>query len=127
MCLRRLEDGGELRFEVKICLNQRNRRLRPFFTLFSSFYTSRGGGIGGPNTPAGALGSPVKTSPNLLAEKNQTLKLVPVLRLLLRELYGPTHILTILRNGAERLNNFKEEKYYGSNLLALLLGHLNGL
>ena len=67
-----------------------------FFTLFSSFDTSRGGGrrIGGPNTPAGALGSPVKSSPNLLA-KNQTLILVPVLRLLLHELYGPTYILTI--------------------------------
>ena len=37
----------------------------PVFTLLSSFDTSRGGGIGGPNTPAGALGSPVNSSPNL--------------------------------------------------------------
>ena len=89
-------------------LNQRNRRIRPLFTLFSSFYTSRGG-IGGPNTPAGALGSPVKSSPNLFSKKNQTLILVPVLRLLLHELYGPTYILTIFRSGAERLNNFRRK------------------
>jgi len=73
------------------------------------------------------LGSPVKSSPNLFAEKNQTLILVPVLRLLLRELYGPTYILTIFRSGAERLNNFKEEKYDDSTCLALLLGHFDGL
>ena len=46
---------------------------------------------------------------------------MPVLRLLLHELYGPTYILTIFRSGAERLNNFKEEKYDDSNLLTLLL------
>ncbi len=61
--------------------------------------------------PAGALGSPVKSSPKLFSKKNQTLILVPVLRLLLHELYGPTYILTFFRSGAERLNNFKEEKY----------------
>ncbi len=112
---------------MKSGLNQRNRRLRPFFTLFSSFYTSRGGGSEAPTRQLARLGSPVKTSPNLLAEKNQPLILVPVLRLLLRELYGPTHILTIFRNGAERLNNLNEEKYDDSNLLALPLGYLNGL
>ena len=41
----------------------------PVFTLLSSFDTSREGGIGGPNTPAGALGSPVNFSPNL-SDKN---------------------------------------------------------
>ncbi|MFO0006635.1 MAG: hypothetical protein ACK559_36510, partial [bacterium] len=84
------------------------------------FFTRVEGGIGGPNTPGGALGSPVKTSPNLLAGKNQTLILVPVLRLLLNEWYGPTYVLTVFRSGAERLNNFKEEKYDDSNLLTLL-------
>jgi hypothetical protein len=49
---------------------------------------------------------------------------VPVLRLLLRELYGPTYILTIFRSGAERLNSFNEEKYDGSYLLAKLPRHL---
>ena len=110
------EDGGTA-IEVKSGLNQRNRRLRPFTHYSQVFYTSRGG-IGGPNTPAGALGSPVKTSPNLLAEKNQTLILVPVLRLLLHDLYEPSHILTNFRNGAERLNNLNEAKHDDSNLLA---------
>jgi hypothetical protein len=45
---------------------------------------------------------------------------VPILRLLLHERYGPTYVLTIFRSGAERLNNFKEEKYDDSNLLTLL-------
>ena len=101
--------GGLLK---KICLKPKGIVvLRPtFFYTILKFLTRVEGGIGGPNTPAGALGSPVKTSPNLLAEKNQTLILVPVLRLLLRELYGPTHILTIFRNGAERLNSFKWRK-----------------
>ena len=49
-----------------------------------------------------------------------------VLRLLLHDLYGPSHILTIFRNGAERLNSLNEEKYDDSNLLALPLGHLDG-
>jgi hypothetical protein len=37
------------------------------FKLHSSFYTVEGG-IGGPNPPYGALGSPVKTSRNLFKE-----------------------------------------------------------
>ncbi len=45
---------------------------------------------------------------------------MPVLQLLLHERYGPTYVLTIFRSGAERLNNFKEEKYDDSNLLKLL-------
>ena len=89
---------GGTAIDVKSGLNQRNRRLRPF-SHYSQVFTRVEGGIEGPNPPAGALGSPVKTSPNLLAEKNQTLILVPVLRLLLRELYGPTYILTNFRNG----------------------------
>ena len=94
MCLRRLLKMGGTAVDVKSGLNQRNRRFS-LFHIILKFFTQVEGGIGGPNPPAGALGSPVKTSPNLLAEKNQTLILVPVLRLLLRELYGPTHILTV--------------------------------
>ena len=60
-----LKMGGTV--DVKICLNQRNRRLRPFFSHYSQVLTRIEGGIRGPNTPAGALGSPVKSSPNLLA------------------------------------------------------------
>ncbi len=89
---------GGTAIEVKIWIKPKESSFKAFFTLFSVF-TRVEGGIGGPNPPAGALGSPVKTSPNLLAEKNQTLILVPVLRLLLRELYGTSHILTILETG----------------------------
>jgi hypothetical protein len=62
------EEGGTARFAVKSGLNQRNRRVGLFHTILK-FYTSRGGGIGGPNPPAGALGSPVKSSPNLFSRK----------------------------------------------------------
>ena len=123
MCLRRLLKMGGTVVCCNIWIKPKESSVRPF-SHYSQVFTRVEGGIGGPNPTAGALGSPVKTSPNLLAEKNQTLILVPVLRLLLRELYGPTYILTIFRNGAERLNSFNEEKYDGSNLLALLLGHL---
>ena len=59
------EDGGNL---MKNLFKPKESSSKgPVFTLLSSFDTSRGGGIGGPNTPAGALGSPVKSSPNLLA------------------------------------------------------------
>ena len=99
MCLRRLLKMGGTAVDVKSGLNQRNRRFGLFHTILKFFYTSRGGGIGGPNPPAGALGSPVKTSPNLFSRKNQTSILVSVLRLLLHDLYGPSHILTILETG----------------------------
>ena len=115
---------GGTAIEVKSGLNQRNRRYGLFHTILKFFTRVEGGGIGGPNPPAGALGSPVKSSPNLFSRNNQTSILVSVLRLLLRELYEPTHILTIFRNGAERLNSLNEEKYDDSNLLALPLGHL---
>ena len=39
----------------------------PVFTLLSSFDTSREGGDRRPQQPAGALGSPVKSSPNLFS------------------------------------------------------------
>ena len=89
---------GGTAVDVKSGLNQRNRRLRPF-SHYSQVFTRVEGGIGGPNPPAGALGSPVKTSPNLFSRKNQTSILVSVLRLLLHDLYGPSHILTILETG----------------------------
>ena len=59
---------GGTAIEVKSGLNQRNRRFG-LFLHYSQVFTRVEGGIGGPNPPAGALGSPVKTSPNLLAEK----------------------------------------------------------
>jgi len=62
-----LKMGGTV--DVKICLNQRNRRLKALFSHYSQVLTRVEGGIGGPNTPAGALGSPVKSSPNPLSIK----------------------------------------------------------
>ncbi len=58
-------EEGELR--VKSGLKQEKLSVRPF-KLRSSFYTSRGGGIGGPNSPYGALGSPGELSRNLFNE-----------------------------------------------------------
>ena len=90
--------GGEL-FDENLSKNRRESSYKArFFTQYSQvFDTSREGGrrIGGPNTPAGALGSPVNFTPNL-SDKIQTIRLVPVLRLLLHERYGPTYVLTIL-------------------------------
>ncbi len=85
---------GELRSGVKSGLNKKNRRFG-LFKLCSSFYTSRGGGIGGPNPPNGALGSPVISSRNLLEKSNFNPR-VCFLRLLL-------HVCT----GRRTLNSFR--------------------
>ena len=70
-----------------------------FFTLFSSFYTSRGGGSEAPIRQLARWGLLLNRHRTSLAEKNQTSILVSVLRLLLHDLYGPSHILTILETG----------------------------
>ena len=64
--------GGTV--EENLSKTEGNRRIRPAFlhTILKFFDTSREGGgrrIGGPNTPAGALGSPANFSPNL-SDKN---------------------------------------------------------
>ena len=66
-------DGGKL-FEVNLSKNRRESSYKArFFTQYSQvFDTSRGGGIGGPNTPVSALGSPVNFTPNLSLIKIQT-------------------------------------------------------
>ena len=92
------EDGGNCVFCCEIWIKPKESSVRPF-SHYSQVFTRVEGGIGGPNPPAGALGSPVKTSPNLFSRKNQTSILVSVLRLLLHDLYGPSHILTILETG----------------------------
>ena len=102
--------GGNC-FEENLSKTEGNRRIRPaFYTLFSSFDTSRGGDRR-PQHASWRVGVSCKIFTEPLCRKNQTLILVPVLRLLLHERYGPTYVLTIFRSGAERLNNFKEEKY----------------
>ena len=50
-----------------------------------------------------------------------------VLRLLLHDLYGPSHILTIFRNGAERLNNLNERKTRRFQPVSVAAGTLSGL
>ena len=61
-------DGGEL-FDENLSKTEGNRRIRPAFShIILKFLTrvEKGGRrIGGPNTPAGALGSPANFSPNL--------------------------------------------------------------
>ena len=62
-------DGGGL-FE-EICLKPKGIVVQGplFYTIFSSFLARVEGGIGGPNTPVSALGSPVNFTPNL-SDKN---------------------------------------------------------
>ena len=65
-----LVDGGNC-LKKNLSKTEGNRRIRPaFFTHYSQVLTRVEGGIGGPNTPAGALGSPVNSSPNLLAKNS---------------------------------------------------------
>ncbi len=61
---------GGTGIDVKIWIKPKESSSKAFFHTILKFFTRVEGGIGGPNTPAGALGSPVKTSPNLLAEKS---------------------------------------------------------
>ena len=66
-------DGGKLFDEI--CLKtEGNRRTRPAFLHNILKFLTRvdGGGIGGPNTPVSALGSPVNFTPNLSLIKIQT-------------------------------------------------------
>ena len=102
------EDGGNCWW--KICLNQRNRRLKALFSHYSQVLTRvERGGIGGPNTPAGALGSPVNFSPNL-SDKNSNFTT--------RAGFTITFAWTVradecfnnsLETGTEILNNFRRK------------------
>ena len=59
---------GELRW-WKIWIKPKESSYKASFHIILKFFTRVEGGIGGPNTPAGALGSPVNFSPNL-SDKN---------------------------------------------------------
>jgi len=57
-------------FEENLSKTEGNRRTRPaFLHNILKFLTRVEGGIGGPNTPVSALGSPVNFTPNL-SDKN---------------------------------------------------------
>ena len=97
MCLLPAVDGGEL-FEENLSKTEGNRRIRPAFlhTILKFFDTSReGGGSEAPTRQLARWGLLLifhRTS----QIKTQAILLVPVLRLLLHERYGPTYVLTIL-------------------------------
>ena len=88
--------GGTV-FEENLSKTEGNRRIRPAFlhTILKFFDTSRGGGSEAPTRQLARWGLLLifhRTS----QIKIQTSLLVPVLRLLLHERYGPTYVLTIL-------------------------------
>ena len=55
---------GDLRFRCEIWIKTR-KIVGTAFSNYTQVFTRVEGGIGGPNPPNGALGSPVKTSRNL--------------------------------------------------------------
>ena len=63
-----LKMGGTV--DVKNLFKPKESSSKALFSHYSQVLTRVEGGIGGPNTLAGALGSPVKSSPNLLAKKS---------------------------------------------------------
>ena len=84
-------------FEENLSKTEGNRRTRPaFFTQYSQvFDTSRGGGSEAPTRQLARWGLLLIFHRTSLI-KIQTIRLVPVLRLLLHERYGPTLVLMIL-------------------------------
>ena len=89
-------DGGEL-FDENLSKTEGNRRTRPAFlhNILKFFDTSRGGGSEAPTRQLARWGLLLILHRTSLI-KIQTIRLVPVLRLLLHERYGPTLVLTIL-------------------------------
>ena len=84
---------------MKICLKtEGNRRIRPasFLHIILKFLTRvEGGGSEAPTRQLARWGLLLILHRTSLI-KIQTIRLVPVLRLLLHERYGPTYVLTIL-------------------------------
>ena len=62
-----LKMGGTV--DVKNLFKPKESSSKAFYSHYSQVLTRVEGGIGGPNTPAGALGSPVNFSTNL-SDKN---------------------------------------------------------
>ncbi len=81
-----------------------------FFKLLSSFFTRVEGGIGGPDPPNGALGSPVKTSRNLF-RRNQTSILVYVFYDYFYVICTGRRIFNSFRSGVKKFNNSIETRY----------------
>ena len=82
---------GELRLDVKSGLNKKNRRFGLFQTTLKFFYTSRGGGSEAPIRRMARWGLLLNLHESSLEKSNFNPR-VCFLRLLLRDLYGPSHI-----------------------------------
>ena len=90
--------GGGNCLKKNLFKTEGNRRIRPAFlhTILMFFDTSReGGGSEAPTRQLARWGLLLIFHRTSLI-KIQTILLVPVLRLLLHERYGPTYVLTIL-------------------------------
>ena len=105
VCSRRLLRGGNCVFAVKSGLKQ-GIVGTAFFKLLSSFYMSRGGGSEAPIRRLARWGLLLKLHRTSLEEKSNFNTRVYFLRLLLRGLYGPSHILTVLETGL-KIQQFK--------------------
>ena len=118
---------GGTAIEVKSGLNQRNRRFGLFFLHYSQVFTRVEGGIGGPNPPAGALGSPVKSSPNLFSRKKSNFNTRVCFTITFAWLVRAVAHFNNFRNGAERLNNLNERKIRRFQPVSVAAGTLSGL
>ena len=103
------EDGGNCAFCCKIWIKPKESSGWPF-SHYSQVFTRVEGGIGGPNPPAGALGSPVKTSPNLFSRKIKLQYSCLFFTITFAWLVWAVAHFNSFRNGAERLNNSNERK-----------------
>ena len=127
MCSRRLLKRGELRFCCEIWIKPRNRRYGLFHTTLKFFTRVEGGGSEAPIRRLARWGLLLKLHRTSLAEKSNFNTRVCFLRLLLHDLYGPSHILTVFRNGAEKLNNSNKSKIRRFQPVGEAAETLNGL
>ena len=104
MLLGRLK-RGELRVRESWIKTKKNRRYG-LLNYTQVFYTSRGGGSEAPIRRMARWGLLLKLNRTSLAEKSNFNTRVCFLRLLLRDLYGPSHILTVLETGL-KIQRFK--------------------
>jgi hypothetical protein len=117
------EDGGNCSW-CKIWIKPKELSVKAFFTLFSSFYTSRGGGSEAPIRQLARWGLLLNRHRTSLAEKKSNFNTRVCFTITFAWLVRAVAHFNNFRNGAERSNNLNEAKYDDSNLLALPLGHL---
>ena len=97
-------------FEENLSKTEGNRRTRPaFLHNILKFLTRVEGGIGGPNTPVSALGSPVNFTPNLSLIKIQTTTRAGFTITFTWTLRADACFKDSLATGIENLNNFRRK------------------